>query len=190
MVDASVHIVGISGSLRAASSNTRLLHAASALIPPGTTMAISSPLRELPPFDPDQTPESHAAVAAWVHEIRACDALIVSTPEYARGYPGSLKNALDWLVGTDAFVSKPFMLLSATARSTVAQRTLTTVLETMSGAHIAGASITIPILGTNFDETQIQNDPAFAELLTTALGRFVAEVRYRGRERAIAQLPT
>ncbi|MGH8264427.1 MAG: NADPH-dependent FMN reductase, partial [Steroidobacteraceae bacterium] len=60
----------------------------------------------------------------------------MSTPEYARGYPGALKNALDWLVNTDAFVNKPFMLLNASSRSTVAQETLVTVLQTMSGIHV------------------------------------------------------
>jgi NAD(P)H-dependent FMN reductase len=172
-------VVGISGSLRAASTNGRLLLAATAFVPPGTTMVISSPLRDLPPFDPDVAPESRPAVAAWVHEIREADALIVSTPEYARGYPGSLKNAFDWLVGTDAFIEKPFMLLSASPRATVAQQTLTTVLEAMSGIHVSAASTTLPLLGTDLDATQIRDDPVFSEKLRSALKTFIAEIENR-----------
>ena len=37
--------------------------------------------------------------------MRDSDGIIVSTPEYARGDPGAFKNALDWLVPTDAFVA-------------------------------------------------------------------------------------
>ena len=146
-------------------------------------MVISSPLRDLPPFDPDQAPESRRSVAAWVREIRETDALIVSTPEYARGYPGSLKNALDWLVGTDALIEKPFMLLSASSRSTIAQQTLTTVLEAMSGIHISAASTTIPLLGTDLDVTQIQQDPVFSAKLRTALRTFITEIENRGLAR-------
>jgi NAD(P)H-dependent FMN reductase len=178
-----MHVVGISGSLRAASTNGRLLLAAAAFVPPGTTMVISSPLRDLPPFDPDVAPDSHPAVAAWVREIREADGLIVSTPEYARGYPGSLKNALDWLVGTDAFIEKPFMLLSASPRSAIAQQTLTTVLEAMSGIHISAASTTIPLLGTDLDTTQIKQDPEFSEKLRAAMKTFITEIENRGLER-------
>ena len=173
-------ILGISGSLRAASSNSRLLAAATGFVPVGSTLVISAPLRDLPPFDPDDSVDSHVAVAAWVREMKRADAVIVSTPEYARGYPGSLKNALDWLVGTDAFIEKPFMLLSASSRSTVAQQTLTTVLETMSGVHIASASTTIPLLGTTLSVAQIAEHSQFAIALQTALATFVAQIGNRG----------
>ena len=80
--------------------------------------------------------------------MRQADGIVVSTPEYARGYPGALKNALDWLVNTDAFVHKPFMLLNASKRGVVAQQTLTVVLQTMSGLHIAEADADVALLGT------------------------------------------
>lgn len=171
-----MQLVGISGSLRSASTNTRLLAAAVRCVPAGTTLDIVTPLRELPPFDPDERPEDHAAVSGWVQAVREADGLVVSTPEYARGYPGSLKNALDWLVGTDAFVRKPFMLLNASARSTVAQETLTTVLETMSGLHVTEATTTIPLLGTHLDVEEILADAQFASRIRGGLRRFVEAI--------------
>ena len=180
-----MRLVGLSGSLRAASSNGRLLLAAAAFVPPGATLVVASLLRDLPPFDPDQPPESHPAVAAWVRLIREADGLIVSTPEYARGYPGSLKNAFDWLVGTDAFIDKPFMLLNASSRSTTAQRTLITVLETMSGHHVAAASTTIPLLGTELDVTQIREDPVMSDELRRSLRTFVTEIENRRPDRGV-----
>jgi NAD(P)H-dependent FMN reductase len=128
-----VQILGVSGSLREASSNTRLLVAAMSLAPQGVDMRVSSSVATLPLFSPDLELSCSASVDVWVQEMRRADGLVISTPEYAGGYPGALKNALDWLVATDAFVNKPFMLLNASARSLNAQRTLVKVLETIEG---------------------------------------------------------
>jgi len=175
-----VRILGVSGSLRAASSNTRLLVAASELMPAGSELTLYTSLRDLPPFDPDDSPESHSAVSAWVRAMKAADGLIVSTPEYARGYPGTLKNAFDWLVGTDAFVEKPFMLLNASSRSTVGQATLTTVLETMSGVHVSSASTTVPLLGTTVTSMEIVKRQDFSGRIRSSLATFVSEIENRG----------
>jgi NAD(P)H-dependent FMN reductase len=172
----NLQILGVSGSLRAASTNTRLLAAAAAFMPPHADMHVTSLVGALPLFTPDVDPESHAIVREWVREMRTADALIVSTPEYARGYPGALKNALDWLVSTDAFVQKPFMLLNASARSTTAPQTLTTVLETMSGVHIASASTTVPLLGTKLEVAEIVADSEMAAAIREAMLTFTREV--------------
>jgi chromate reductase len=177
--ESQVRILGVSGSLRAASSNARLLLAASELLPTGSQLTLYTGLRDLPPFDPDESPDSHPAVAAWVSEVKLAEALVVSTPEYARGYPGALKNAFDWLVGTDAFVEKPFMLLSASSRSTVGLQTLTTVLETMSGIHIARASTSVPLLGTELTAAEIISHREFSTAIGAAMARFVPEIRDR-----------
>ncbi|MCB1683669.1 MAG: NADPH-dependent FMN reductase [Pseudomonadales bacterium] len=174
-----MRLLGVSGSLRAESSNTRLLRAACEFLPPGVTLKISTRPGRLPWFSPDVAVDSHPALLEWVDEIRSADGLVVSTPEYARGYPGVLKNALDWLVGTDAFVAKPFMLLNGSARSTVAQTTLTTVLETMSGIHIADASATLALLGTGLQVGQIVAHAEHSARLRAALAVFAAAIAAR-----------
>src|SRR5262245_60082129 len=172
-----MRILGISGSLREASTNTRLLVAATQCVPPGVEMWLTRYVSKLPLFTPDTDPASNEVVDQWVQEMRTADGIVVSTPEYARGYPGSLKNAFDWLVNTDAYVDKPFMLLNASARSTIAQDTLTTVLETMSGRHVATASTTIPLLGTKLTVAEILSNGEFAARIRDALHTFVAELR-------------
>ena len=172
-----MRIVGISGSLRSASTNTNLLAAAANLAPDGVEFHVTKLIAELPAFNPDANSEQLPSVKAWIQEVRASDGIIVSTPEYARGYPGSLKNALDWLVGTDAYVDKPFMLLNASARSKVAQETLTTVLETMSGKHIVDASATVPLLGTTLSAAAIQENQEFAAQISRSLAIFVEAIR-------------
>jgi NAD(P)H-dependent FMN reductase len=174
-----MNILGICGSLRATSTNRRLLAAAGMFMPPGVDMHSTTCVGRLPLFNPDIEPEAPEVVNEWVREMRAADGLMVSTPEYARGYPGALKNAFDWLVGTDACVNKPFMLLNASPRGTTAQATLITVLETMSGVHIDSASTNIPLLGTTLDVADIVANAEFAQRLRTSVLTFVAELEQR-----------
>lgn len=105
--------------------------------------------------------------------MRNCDGLLVSSPVYARGYPGSLKNALDWLVSTDAFVEKPFALLNASTRSLEVQDSLITVIETMSGVHVHRATSAFNLPSTHASVSDIVNDQALAQALTTALANFI-----------------
>jgi chromate reductase len=70
------------------------------LAPPNVTVQSYDELYILPAFNPDlesgDLPESVARLRAL---IGLADAVIISSPEYARGMAGSLKNMLDWLVG-------------------------------------------------------------------------------------------
>jgi len=172
-----MHLLGICGSLREASTNRRLLAAAKELVPPGAELRLTWCVARLPLFNPDLRPEDFDVVREWMDEMRSAEGIVVSTPEYARGYPGALKNALDWLVNTDAYVDKPFMLLNASPRSVVAQETLTTVLTTMSGVHIESATITVPLLGTRFEVSDIVGNHEFARQIRTSLSTFVAAVK-------------
>jgi NAD(P)H-dependent FMN reductase len=171
-----VQILAVSGSLRNESTNTRLLAAAVRLAPANVEIRLASGVGALPAFSPDLDPSEIEIVAQWVQEMRRADAIIVSTPEYAGGYPGALKNAFDWLVATDAFVQKPFMLLNASARSVNAQRTFTKVLETMSGVHVERATTTIDLLGSRLDVPEILASAAHAARIRNAIQTFVAHL--------------
>ncbi|MCB1694231.1 MAG: NAD(P)H-dependent oxidoreductase, partial [Pseudomonadales bacterium] len=140
---------------------------------------IASETGQLPHFNPDLNIQDFPVLGHWVQQMKECDGLVISTPEYARGYPGTLKNALDWLVQTDAFIEKPFMMLNASARSTVGRDTLITVIQTMSGVHIESASTTIPLLGTshNLDELLAMNEVCTP--VQQAMTTFVEAVRSR-----------
>ncbi|MFC4526830.1 NAD(P)H-dependent oxidoreductase [Dyella halodurans] len=91
-----MNILGISGSLRQASFNTALLHAAQELAPAGMHIAIHR-LHDLPMFDQDVEEQGDpAAVVAWKQAIDAADGLLMACPEYNGGITGALKNAIDW----------------------------------------------------------------------------------------------
>jgi chromate reductase, NAD(P)H dehydrogenase (quinone) len=169
-----MRLLGISGSLRAASSNTAVLEAAARLAPAGVNVELYQRLGELPHFNPDFDNEKLPAIVGELRSlIGAVDGLLVSSPEYARGVPGSLKNALDWLVGSFEFPNKFVALINVSPRATHAQASLTTTLETMSARIILEASVTLPLLGTSLGADEIVATPELADPLRRAIAAFV-----------------
>jgi chromate reductase, NAD(P)H dehydrogenase (quinone) len=139
-----IQVFAISGSLRGHSTNSALIQRYAQLAAGELILDVYDGLSHLPHFNPDLEP-SDPFVIDLIDRIRQADAFIVSTPEYAHGIPGSLKNALDWLVSTDAFIEKPFALLQACPRSTFAPASLIEILKTMSGIHVQSADVTIDL---------------------------------------------
>ncbi|MGZ4957564.1 MAG: NADPH-dependent FMN reductase, partial [Methylobacter sp.] len=137
-----VRLLAISGSLRAASLNSALLRAVVALAPSDVCVELYAGLGNLPLFNPDLELTGSPAVAGLYARVLEADGVIIASPEYAHGVTGVMKNALDWMVGSEAFVNKPVALLNASPRATIAQASLKETLTVMS-AHVAEtASIT------------------------------------------------
>ncbi len=169
-----MRLLAISGSLRAASSNTTVLQAASRLAPPDVTIELYRQLGELPHFNPDFDNERLPGIVGEFRAlIGAVDGVLISSPEYARGVPGTLKNALDWLVGSFEFPDKLVALINVSPRTTHALASLTTTLETMSARIVAEASVTLPLLGTTLGVDEIVANAELAEPLRKAIATFV-----------------
>lgn len=170
-----MRMLAISGSLRERSSNTALIRASASLAPPGFVVAIYDELALLPPFNPDV--ERHglpAVVARLERAVREADAVLISSPEYTHGVPGVLKNALDWLVGTDALSDKPIALVNASARAHHAWTSLVETLTTMAGRVVRDASVTISLDGRKLDAEGIVADETLAGPLRSALETLAA----------------
>src|SRR5690348_3616619 len=161
-------VLGISGSLRRGASNTALLEAARLVTPPEVIVRLYSGVGELPHFNPDlETVENRMLpppVAALRRLIGEADALLLSTPEYAHGLPGSFKNALDWLVGSTELPGKPVAIITPTDRSVHAQAQLREILTTMSVRIIDEASrvVTVPSRDTTAEAIAADADAAAA----------------------------
>jgi chromate reductase len=163
-------LLAISGSLRDGSSNTTVLRAMTALAPPEVQVVLYSVLADLPPFNPDldaETPTS--AVQDFRTQLQASDAVLISTPEYAHGVPGALKNALDWLVRSGQLYEKPVALVNISPRSTHAQASLAETLATMTAKLIPEAQVTIALPGKNLEASAIRNDPEISRVLSDAI---------------------
>lgn len=114
MVDGTIDILAISGSLRRQSHNTVLLKAAARLAPDGIKMNIYTGLEGLPHFNPDlDTDDVSDTVQELRAQLRRADGVLLCTPEYANAVPAALKNALEWTVSSGEFVGKPVAVISA-----------------------------------------------------------------------------
>ncbi len=91
-----MRILGLSGSLRRDSHNTRLLRGAGELLPQGVELTVFEGLAEIPPFNEDEELTPPPAVVALKTAIAEAEAVLIATPEYNSSIPGVLKNALDW----------------------------------------------------------------------------------------------
>ncbi len=94
-----MRVLGISGSLRRDSHNTKLLRAAGEIVDErGGQFEMFGGLKEIPPYDEDDdVGDGPAPVVALRHAIADSDAVLFATPEYNSSIPGVLKNAVDWV---------------------------------------------------------------------------------------------
>jgi chromate reductase len=123
--------------------------AAAEMAPDGVEVTLYDGLGTLPHFNPDldkalDDPDLPEPVRDLRTRVGAADALLFCVPEYAHGVPGSLKNALDWLVGGSEMPGKPVASLNASPRSTHAQASLAETLRTMSAHVVAGSPFQAP----------------------------------------------
>jgi NAD(P)H-dependent FMN reductase len=135
----TITVLGVSGSLRAASLNTAVVETAAELCTPPMQMDIYRGIGELPFFNSDvELSDPPSSVLEFRSRIEAADAVLFSCPEYAHGMSGVLKNALEWVVGGGELIGKPTAVVSASTSITGgdrAQAWLTETLEVM-GAQI------------------------------------------------------
>jgi chromate reductase len=170
-------LLAISGSLRATSSNTAILQAAGLLALPGVVIEHYHDLGRLPHFNPDLEERPPPEVVELRERVGRADGLLISCPEYARGIPGSFKNALDWLVASLTFPDKPVALINTSPRASAAQAALRLVLTTMSARLIDEASITVDLLSRRFTPVQIAANPTIGPALVQSLQVFCAAIR-------------
>jgi len=171
-----LRILGISGSLRRASTNIAVLAAMVALAPEGVEIALYTGLDALPHFNPDRENEPIQAVADLRARLQEADGVLISTPEYAHGLPGVLKNALDWVVGSGELVDKPVALVNPSPRSIFAQAALQEILSTMSARLVTEAFVTVALMGRTLPAGGIAADAEIAAALRAGLAKFVAAI--------------
>lgn len=172
-----MRILAISGSLRGASSNTQALRALTSLVPDGVSVELYEGIGDLPHFNPDLDGDAPpAAVANFRAALAGAHGVVFSSPEYAHGVPGVLKNALDWVVGSGEFYEKPVAIINASPRAVHALASLIETL-TMMGAHIVpDASVAVPLLGRALPEGGILEDTEIAEALRKAVADFARAI--------------
>ena len=176
-------MLGISGSLRRASTNRAVIAAAARLGGGEFEVSTFEGLALIPAFNPDvRDSEIAPAVHALRRAIDACEAVIISSPEYAHGVPGALKNALDWLVGSGELIDMPVAVINASSRAAYAWASLVETLRTMSAEIVEDASVTLPLDGRGGEVDDILSDASLARSLREALEKLAAAARRFSRQ--------
>jgi len=171
-----LRLLALSGSLRKASYNTAAIQALKALAPGNVEITLAE-IGELPLFNPDREDETIPALSKLKSDLKTASGLIISTPEYAHGISGPMKNALDWLVSGEEFPYIPIMLINTSPRASHALEALKEVLRTMSGNLIDSASVSIPLLGSGMDANGVVANGQLAAALQAGLEIFLDEIR-------------
>jgi chromate reductase len=167
-------ILGLSGSLRRDSHNTRLLEGSRLLLPQGVELVIFDRLGAIPPYSEDDERLGSPAVAALTAAIAGADALLVATPEYNASIPGALKNALDWVsrpVAATPLRGKPAAVIGASTGlfgAVWAQAELRKVLATI-GARVVDRELPIAQAEDALGSDGLPLDPAAIEELSATL---------------------
>lgn len=170
-------LVALSGSLRARSTTNAVLHTVLDLLGPVADDVRTPDIAALPHFNPDLDPEGATpppAVAALRAAVAGADALLVVSPEYAHGVPGSLKNALDWLVSSTELTGKPTAVLTGSPSPTGgdhAHAQLRETLGVLTGNVVDAACLAVGTISAKVDHARGRvADGATAEALVEALG--------------------
>lgn len=167
-------VLGISGSLRAASTNTLLMREAMRVSGAGTL--IEADLR-LPLYDGDLEADGlPAVVQTLADQIAAADAVVIATPEYNKALSGVLKNALDWVSRTDGkpWADKPVAIMSAAAGRAGGERALSSLMLCMApfGARVLmGGEVLVAASYSAFDEDGRLIDERYAKALDGLVGQ-------------------
>ena len=110
-----LNILGLCGSLRAASYNRSAMRLAGSCMPEGVAL-VDAEIGAVPLFNGDEFAEGFPSSVLQLREaIARADGVLIASPEYNFSIPGVLKNALDYVSrGADQpFSGKPVAILSA-----------------------------------------------------------------------------
>jgi chromate reductase, NAD(P)H dehydrogenase (quinone) len=168
-----IKILAIPGSLRANSSTHVVLNEIEKMLPANIDFEIFDGVGGLPHFDgPEETPK---VVQNFLDEIKQADGILICTPEYAFGVPGSLKNALDWTVGTMEMNNKPTALITASTGGERGHESMLHTLSALSAKVADGNSLLISFIRSKIKEGKIA-DEKVKELIKAVVDSLVRSV--------------
>jgi chromate reductase, NAD(P)H dehydrogenase (quinone) len=98
-------------------------------------------------------------VTAFRNKVKNAAAVLICTPEYAFGVPGSLKNALDWTVSSGEFMNKPVSLITASSQGEKGHAAMLLILSAISAKVVDDATMLITFIRSRLDNEGKVKDP-------------------------------
>jgi chromate reductase len=170
-----IKILAISGSLRANSSATSVLNHVAALMPSEVTFKVYNDLGKLRHFDDSENVPDE--VKKFRELISESDGVFISTPEYAFGVPGTLKNALDWTVSSGEFTYKPVALITAASVGKNAHASLLLTLSALTAKIAEDATLVIPSIRAKLNENGEIKDAATLDAVKKVIDAFIETIK-------------
>jgi NAD(P)H-dependent FMN reductase len=157
----SIRLLGLSGSTRSASLNSRLLTLAREKLPACVALeATSVGDFGLPLYDQDQEPDMPPGAIVLADRIAGSDGLIVASPEHNGSVSAALKSALDWISrlpgGRKPLEGKPVLLMSASPGRIGGRRGLVHLRDILGGlgARVCDGEVTVPNAEVSLGEAE------------------------------------
>jgi chromate reductase len=177
-------VIAFSGSLRAGSTNTGLLHLAQRIAPPELHIDIIDWVDQLPWMNPDLETDPPEIVERWWQALRDADALLVGMPEYNFGPTALAKNALDWATRPAedrAIKDTAVAFLGAGGRSGAAraQENLHVILGFLGAIVVIEPLVQLPLVREKFDADGHTDDPEIIDAVAAKLAALVEALQRR-----------
>lgn len=170
-------VLPVSGSTRSNSSNHLLIRTIAGLTADRLEWLPVPSIADLPHFNPDlDIDPAPPAVAAFRNALHQADGILICTPEYAHGVPGSLKNAIDWTVGTADFSHKPTVLITASTDGRYGHTALLETLRVIEAGSIDQLQLQIPFIRTKIDAAGRITDPATLQAVQQLMDAFIETI--------------
>jgi chromate reductase, NAD(P)H dehydrogenase (quinone) len=159
-------VVAISGSTRQNSINHSLLKAITHLSATSLDITIFDGIGNLPQFNPDHDGEHVTKeITDFRQQLQKADGVIICTPEYAHGVPGTLKNAIDWTISSSSFPGKPTMLITASTGGHYGHKALMETLRAIEAKNIDNLQMVIPFAKTKINlDNKITDDKTLVDV--------------------------
>ena len=168
-------ILALNGSTRAKSANALFIQAIERLAGDRATFTHYPSIADLPHFNPDRDVDPAPAAVAQLREVLAkAEGLLICTPEYAMGVPGSLKNALDWTVSSGELRLKPTMLVTASLSGEKAEESLLGTLLVLEAVITPATTVLVRFARTKVSAEGVITDASVADQVQAALSALLA----------------
>ena len=155
-------VLAISGSTRAQSANLNYIRAISYLAAGHFSVSLFEGLMNIPPFNPDDdTDDPPEVIKDFRNQLKEADGILICTPEYAMGVPGTLKNAIDWTVSSMEFSKKPVALVTASLSGLKGHAALLETLNVIESKITSATSLVI-----SFAKTKVSGDGKITDAAT------------------------
>lgn len=167
-------ILSISGSTRQQSTNQAIIAVIAGLFSDQLDFISYTNLAELPHFNVDlDTAEPPVLVTNLRNQLKSADGVLICTPEYAMGLPGSLKNLLDWTVSTCDFSNKPVAVITASTSGEKAHESLLGTLRIIEAKVDERATLLISHSKAKVNDKPEITDEKTLKEVTEAMNAFV-----------------